>query len=89
MNLYEFVFITKSEDKSLLKKTEKLITDFGGTIAKQDNWGKRTFAYKMKGLTEGYYFVWDLSLNAKTIKEFKNKLNLEEDVLRYLVIKKS
>ena len=89
MNSYEFVFITKSDEKSLLKNTEQLIAGFGGTITKQDSWGKQPFAYKMNGLTEGYYFVWQISFDSRNVKDFKNKLNLDEGILRYLVLKKS
>ena len=88
MNSYEFVFITKSEEKSLLKSTEKLIASFEGTITKQEAWGKKGFAYMIDGLKEGYYFVWEISINSDQIIKLKNKLNLEEEIVRYLVLKR-
>jgi len=88
MNAYEFVFITKDGSKTVLEGTEKLISGFKGNVSKRDDWGKKQFAYKMAGLKEGHYHVWNLDMNTSDMFEFKNKLNLEKGIIRYLILKK-
>ncbi|OGK23835.1 30S ribosomal protein S6 [Candidatus Roizmanbacteria bacterium RIFCSPLOWO2_02_FULL_37_19] len=88
MNSYEFVFITKDGNKTLLDSTEKLISDFKGKVSTKDDWGKKNFAYKIKGLTEGHYHVWEVMLEPSQLIEIKNKLNLNEEIVRYLILKK-
>lgn len=87
MNQYEFVFVTAEEDKKLLNEVEELISGFEGKVGKKEDWGKRQFAYRLKKLTEGHYHVWNLQLDRVKLAEFKNKLNLEERIIRYLILK--
>lgn len=87
MNIYELVFITKDGDIALLKNTEKIISSFEGKVTSQEDLGMKQFAYKIKGLTQGSYHVWKIQLMRNKIKELKNKLNLEEQIIRYLLLK--
>lgn len=87
MNSYEFVFITRDGNKTLLKNTQKLITDYKGSISKTDDWGNKQFAYKIKGLTSGHYHLWNIELDGSHLMDLKGKLNLEEGIVRYLILK--
>lgn len=62
------------------------IAELGGAIDDVENWGKRTFAYPIKGTTEGFYAVIDFRLPADKLSELKKELNKWEDnLLRYLI----
>lgn len=89
MNAYEFVFITKDGSKKVLESTEELFKTFKGAVAAKEDWGKKAFTYKIKGLTEGFYHVWTVNLIGAEIKELKAKMNLDENIIRYLLLKKS
>ncbi|MDQ6985885.1 MAG: 30S ribosomal protein S6 [Candidatus Dojkabacteria bacterium] len=93
MQKYELVLLFKPllfEDikNNALKKIETFIKDFGGTLTETDNIGKRLLAYPIKNFKEGYYVEYELALDPAKIKEFKTDLNLVQDVLRYLLIKR-
>lgn len=88
MTKYELVFITDSEKNPAISETEELISKQGGKVLKQDTLGKRDFAYIISGKTSGHYFVWQLNLAPDTILNFKNKLNLDNRIMRYLLLKK-
>jgi small subunit ribosomal protein S6 len=50
---YESVFIARQDISAaqvdgLTEAFEKVITDAGGSVAKRENWGLRTMAYKIK-----------------------------------------
>ncbi len=88
MNAYEFVFISKDGSKKLLETAEGIFKTFKGTVDAKEDWGKKNFTYKMNGLSEGFYHIWTVSLLGAEIKALKAKLNLEEGIIRYLLLKK-
>jgi small subunit ribosomal protein S6 len=67
-------------------KIMALITDSGGEIVKIDDWGKRTLAYPIEKNYEGYYFVNYYRFESLEIKNFKRQLNINENLIRYMII---
>lgn len=58
-----------------------------GTLIKSEKWGKKDCAYPIKKHTSGYYFEWKIMMDQKKISAFKKKMDYDEEVLRYLLIK--
>lgn len=69
--------------KSLLDNIKKNIT-----IKKEDLWGERVLAYPIKKHTKGFYAHFEIEADPKDIKGLDKSLKLEEDVLRYLLIRR-
>lgn len=86
-NLYELVFILKEEKEEILENLKKLIQSLNGNIISQEKWGKREFAYKIKKNSFGYYFLWQLKAQAQAILQLKKKLDINDEILRYLLLK--
>ena len=38
------------------EKVRALVTDNGGEIIKEDNWGKKKLAYDIQKMSEGYFY---------------------------------
>lgn len=87
MNVYEIAFITTSEDKAVLKGVEDMIGQFEGKVTQKESWGERQFAYKLKNLASGFYHIWNFTVDAGKLKDLKNRFNLDENLIRYLVLK--
>lgn len=68
-------------------KVEKLIADAKGKITKEDNWGKRKLAYKIKKQEHGVYVFYTLDLPADGIKKLNDGLNITSEVIRFLITK--
>ncbi len=68
------------------KKLEKLVKTSGGEITKLDPWGKRHLAYPIKKHDEGYYLVYQLTLDPEFSDKFQGELKLMNDILRFLLI---
>lgn len=88
--MYEIMIITKidigeEKAKEVSKNIQDLISSLDGKVENSDFWGKRKFAYPIKHDTEGYYEVVNFELSADKIDTLKTKLNLMQDVVRYLV----
>lgn len=84
--LYEFAFITETGSEDYLKQIEGLITQFGGSVTNKDEWGEKTFAYRIGKASRGFYHIWTLSGDIN-MKDLKNRLNIEDGLMRYLVLK--
>jgi len=93
MNRYELIYIIdtgleEAARKELIEKVSTLITDNGGEIEKVDEtWGKRRLAYAIDYKTEGWYVLVNFKAPAELPRELERNLQINENVLRYLVVK--
>ena len=93
MNRYELIYIIdtgleEAARKELIEKVSTLITDNGGEIEKVDEtWGKRRLAYAIDYKTEGWYVLVNFKAPAELPRELERNLQINESVLRYLVVK--
>lgn len=69
-----------------LKKVRDIITKAGGEITKEDNWGKKKLAYRIKKEDFGVYVYFELKLPAAAPLKISNILNITDEVLRYLLV---
>lgn len=68
-----------------LAKVRKLIADGNGEIVKEDVWGKRKLAYRIKGEDFAVYVYMEVKLPAEAVKKLQSTLNITDEVLRYLL----
>ncbi len=90
MAKYELMTITQTslgEDgaRKISNTIKDLITANKGKILDTDVWGKRTFAYEIKNETEGYYEIIYFELDTGNMSKLKQKLNLLNGLVRYLI----
>ena len=69
-----------------LKKVREIITSNGGSIIKEDNWGKKRLAYKINAQDFAVYVYMDVSLPSDAPLKISNTLNITDEVLRYLLV---
>ena len=70
-----------------LDKVRKLVTDNGGKVLKEDNWGKKRLAYRINSQDFAVYVAMDVELPAEAPLKISNTLNITDEVLRYLLVK--
>ena len=93
MNRYEMIYIIdtgleEATRKELIEKVSALIEKNGGEIEKVDEtWGKRRLAYAIDYKTEGWYVLVNFKAPVELPRELERNLQINENVLRYLVIK--
>ena len=92
INPYEFMLILnpdlrETEIKKKLKEIVDIIEKAGGKINEEDFWGKKTLAYRINKFDEGIYVVYNLEMPNTFLKEFKDHLRIEKEVLRSMIIK--
>lgn len=69
-----------------LAKVRDIITNAGGTITKEDNWGKKKLMYRINREDFAVYVYFDVELPADAPLKISNTLNITEEVLRYLLV---
>ncbi len=70
-----------------LNKVRDIITNAGGTIVKEDNWGKKRLMYTIKKQDFAIYAYIDIQLPADAPLKISNTLNITDEILRYLLVK--
>ena len=88
--VYEIMTIGKIDlgeegARKLSDQVKETITSFEGKVTEENFWGKRAFAYKINGDTEGYYDVLKFEMEGDNIDKLKSKLNLTDKLVRYLI----
>ncbi len=91
---YELVAIVSPEatDDAVSLKLENvghMITERQGVVDETQRWGKKRLAYPIKKYIEGNYGMMRFKLEPEHVREIREVLENDLDVLRYLVIKRS
>ena len=92
MAFYEKTIVAKQDlaEKdlsSLKKKYSELINSSSGKVLKTEDWGLIPLVKKIKNYNKAFYLHYKFEGNEKTLDEIKNKIKLDNYVLRYLVVK--
>lgn len=92
MPLYESVFITRqemtpSQVETLTGEVESLIKKQGGKVAKTEQWGLRTLAYRIRKNKKGHYVLMNIEGPSAAVQEMERTMRINEDVLRYMTVR--
>ena len=92
MNNYYLTLVLKAdmdekERKTLLDSMVKKLVGEDGKIEKEDLWGSKDLAYPIKKQTKGFYAHYEISADPKNAKGLDKTLKVEEDILRYLLVR--
>jgi len=90
---YEVVTIVKAdlaeEDvTAIIERSQTIITDRKGVIAKVDKWGKRRLAYEINKQKDGFYFLIDFAGNGAIVAEIERNFKIDDRILKFMTVKK-
>lgn len=93
MNKYELTLVLDGKSGAAKKKKvqetlEKILSISKGEIKESKDWGVKDLAYKIDKSTTGLYLYYELELDAKATKALNDKLRVDPDLIRYLLINK-
>ena len=91
MSLYETTFIarqdlSRADVTKLTDSFSAIITGMGGSIVKNEYWGLRPLAYKIKKNRKGHYSFLAIDASPEALKEMERNIRINEDVVRLLTI---
>ena len=90
MREYELTVVLHPDLESnldaVLTKVRKIVTDNGGKITKEDNWGKKRLAYTINKEDFGVYVYFETEFPAKAVAKVNATLNITDEVMRFLLV---
>ena len=91
MRNYEVIFIVKPMEEeptnAVIEKFIKLIKDNGGTIEKEDRWGRKKLAYEIKDCTDGFYCLLYVSCEPACVAEVDRVMKITDDLLKHMIVR--
>ena len=92
MRIYEELFIikpdaTEEEIDQIVEQMTGVVTAAGGTIDKNEKWGKRRLAYRVDKHREGYYVLLQFTCGPETVKELERRLRVTDAVIKFLTVR--
>jgi len=88
---YEIIFIVKPLEEeavnAVVEKFTKLIANNGGTIDKEDRWGKKRLAYEIKDESEGYYVLFNVTCEPACVAECDRVMKITDELLKHMIVK--
>ncbi|MBQ9652660.1 MAG: 30S ribosomal protein S6 [Bacteroidales bacterium] len=91
VNQYETVFIatpvlSDAQMKEAVAKYVKLITDNGGEIVYQEDWGLRQLAYPIQHKTTGFYYLIEFRADSQFVATLETQYHRDERIIRFLTV---
>ncbi len=69
------------------QKVKDIISEAGGKVVNEENWGKRKLAYSIKGHDMAVYVFYTADIDPLKIKQIETTLNITDEVVRFLIVK--
>ena len=92
MALFEHVLMLKQDLSTNdlngeLKKHSDMLSELKGNILYTESWGLRSLAYPIKKNKKAFYEFMNIELPQESVDEMNSKLNLNDNIIRYLSIR--
>ena len=92
MPLYEHTFlarqdVTQTQVEALMKEFEGVVEEGKGKITKQEYWGLKNLAFKIKKNRKAHYAFFNIDAEPAAITEMERRMSINSDVIRFLTVK--
>jgi small subunit ribosomal protein S6 len=92
MPLYEHVFLVRQDAsapqvEALTQQFKSVIENNGGKVAKVENWGLRSLAYRIKKNRKAHYSLLNIDAPPAALAEMERQMSINEDVIRFMTIR--
>jgi small subunit ribosomal protein S6 len=92
LNRYETVFIvtpvlSDTQMKEAVLKFKHIITEEGGKIVYEEDWGLKKLAYPIQKKSTGFYYLIEFEVEGKAIDKLETEYRRDERVIRFLTMK--
>ncbi|HNV51836.1 MAG TPA: 30S ribosomal protein S6 [Tenuifilaceae bacterium] len=92
LNHYETVFIatpvlSEAQMKEAVVKFRGFITENGGEIVHEENWGLRKLAYPIQKKTTGFYHLMEFKAAGELVDKLETQYRRDERIIRFLTVR--
>ena len=93
MRHYEITLIVhpdqSSQVKTMIEKYKEIITTGGGSVHREEDWGRKHLAYPINKIYKAHYLMINIECDKETLDKLNYNFRFNDAVLRNLVISKS
>ena len=92
MALYEHVFIARQDISAqqvegLTDMIQAVLEENGGKITKNEYWGLKSLAYRVKKNRKGHYSLLNIDASHEAVSELERRISLNDDIIRHMTIR--
>jgi len=92
MNQYETVFIatpvlSEAQVKETVKKFRDIVTENGGEMVHEEDWGMKKLAYPIQKKSTGFYHLFEFKANPEFIDKLEIEFRRDEKIIRFMTVK--
>lgn len=91
MRHYEIVLLVHPDQSeqvpAMVERYTGLVTEKGGSIHRNEDWGRRQLAYSIQKIHKAHYVMLNIECDEETVDELKSTFRFNDAVLRSLVIR--
>ena len=92
MPFYEHTFlarqdVTQAQVEALMKEFEGVITAGQGKVTKQEYWGLKGLAFKVKKNRKAHYAYFNIDSPPAAVAEMERLMGINADVIRFLTVR--
>lgn len=92
MNHYEALFIVHPDQSeqvpALVEKYKDLLTQNGGRIHREEDWGRRKLAYPIHKVHKGHFVLLNAECNSAEVDELVEAFRFNDAILRHMILRK-
>jgi len=92
MPLYEHTFlarqdVTQTQVEALMKEFEGVVAEGQGKVTKQEYWGLKGLAFKIKKNRKAHYAFFNIDAPPAAVAEMERRMGINSDIIRFLTVR--
>ena len=92
MALYEHIFIARQDISAqqvegLVDMAQAVLEENGGEITKNEYWGLKSLAYRVKKNRKGHYTLLNIEADHAAVAELERRISLNDDIIRHMTLR--
>ena len=92
MALYEHIFIARQDISAqqvegLVDMAQAVLEENGGKITKNEYWGLKSLAYRVKKNRKGHYTLLNIDADHAAVAELERRISLNDDIIRHMTLR--
>jgi small subunit ribosomal protein S6 len=92
MPLYEHTFlarqdVTQAQVEALMKEFQGVIEEGNGKVTKQEYWGLKNLAFKIKKNRKAHYAFFNIDAPPAAVAEMERRMGIHTDVIRFMTVR--
>jgi small subunit ribosomal protein S6 len=90
MKHYEIVFLVHPDQSeqvpAMIERYRSIITSSGGTIHREEDWGRRQLEFPIKKIHKAHYVLLNIECSQEVLIEIESAFRFNDAVLRHLTL---